>query len=205
MNKDVIAYDFKYYERAIEKLYKDHYKKRLIFLVILLGLEIFVALFSSWTWLNSIIALIIISGIGYMLKELKNFPLFIEREKDLANLVHFSEDKASYYITEENLTLTKKSARNLPSKEKGITFFIGVEPFKVMNPIHIRYYDMLELSYTDKFKQDKASVSYTKSRWKYRIKSWLRALPLVFVFIYIFGFRLSFIWVVIKDIFSSIF
>lgn len=205
MDRKIIASDFEYYERAIKKVYKDHYRKCLIFLFVLLGLEIFVSFFSYWTWLNSIITIVILLGIGYMIKELKSFSLFLNKEKELSEISKFSEDKMSYYIFAENLKFAKKTARNLPSREKGLTFFIGIEPFKLINPIHVRYYDMLELTYTDKFKQDKANVSYAKSRWKYRITSWLKSLPLILFFIYIFFFRLSFIWVALREIILGLF
>lgn len=205
MNKQTIQDDFNYYERAIEKLHSDYYRKKLIFFITLLGLNVFVSLFSTWTWGNTLIAVFVVGGGCFSLTQLKNFSQFIVNEKESAQLVKFSEDKTNYYILEENLKFSKKTARNLPSQEKGLTFFIGIEPLKLTNPIHIRYYDMLELSYTDQFKQDKANISYTKSRWKYRVKSWLRLLPVILLLIYFFFFRFSFIWMALKKIIMSLF
>ncbi len=205
MNPETISYDIEYYKRAIEKVYQDHYKKRVIFLIILLGLEVFVSFFSTWTWVNTVLTGGLLVGLIYMTKQLKSFESFMNQEKEQVKLVQFAEDKKHYYILEENLKLNKKDGRNLPSKEKGLTFFIGIDPYKLSNPIHVRYYDMLELTYTDSFRQNKANISYSRSRWKYRITSWVKSIPLILILIYIFGFRLSFIWVGIKNLLTSLF
>lgn len=52
-----------------------------------------------------------------------------------------------------------------------MTFFIGTQPLNVFNPIYIRYYDMLDMTYTDRYKLNKNKVSFIKTKWKYRVKS----------------------------------
>lgn len=205
MDKQIVQYDFEYYHRAIEKVYKDYYRKNMISLFVLLTVECAVLFVSGWSVFGILVLVALIAGVGLTANASKKFPEFLEKESQLSELSLFSEDKTNYYIEKEKLKFAKKYTRNLPSQERGITFFIGVQPFNVKKPVYVRYYDSLDITYTEKYKQNKNNVSFTKSRWKYRFSSWLKILPGLLLFIYIFFFRLSFIWEPIKNLLSSLF
>ena len=204
MKPEVVRYDFDYYHRTIEKVYQDYYKKNVISLGVLLVIELVFLVVSGWQILTIVFLLLLASGIFYTINQYKKIPEFLASESQISQLSILSEDKKYYYIEAEKLKFLKKHTRNLPSQERGITFLIGVEPFNFRKPVSIRYYDSLEITYTEQFKLTKNNVSFRKSRWKHRLSSWAKSIPLILVLIYLLFFRLSFIWTPLKNLLSSL-
>ncbi|WP_314061516.1 hypothetical protein [uncultured Vagococcus sp.] len=205
MDKESMIHDFAYYKRTIETIYKRYYQKMLMGLTILLvvaGMLFYVGASKSIVGMSMVL---ILGSIGFVVNRYKTLPRFMEDEEAFTSLAELSEDSNYYYIPKEQLKFSKKHSRNLTSQKRGITFFIGVQPFNIFNPVYIRYYDMLEMTYTEKFKLTKNNVSYARSRWKYRMKSWVAAIPAVLFFVYLFFFRLSFIGSAIMRMISAIF
>lgn len=206
MDTKTVAEDFSYYERTVKKSYHDYYKKWLIVSGVLLVIQIATLFYSGQTsWFDYLIILILTGILGFGFKQYQDFPDFFTQAQAVEQKSLVSEDGKYYYIQAENLKFRKKGSRNLPSKEKGLTFFIGIRPWNFTQPVAIRYYDMLEITYTDKFKQNNHQVSFAKNRWKYRLRSWFSRLPLLLVLFYIFFFRLSFIWSGLWRLLSSLF
>lgn len=205
MDKESMIHDFAYYRRTIETIYKRYYQKMLIGLTILLvgvGMLFYGGASKRIVGMSMVL---ILGSIGFVVNRYKTLPHFMEDEEAFASLAELSEDSNYYYIPKEQLKFSKKHSRNLTSQKRGITFFIGVQPFKIFNPVYIRYYDMLEMTYTEKFKLTKNNVSFARSRWKYRMKAWVAAIPAVLFFVYLFFFRLSFIGSAIMRMISAIF
>lgn len=202
MQKEVITHDFAYHERTVKKMYETYYKKLIINLFVLLFLEIGMLVFWGVQLLTIGLTLLLGCAIFFFVKKYQEFPDFYKKVQSQVKKVDFTEDGNYYYLEEEDLKFSKKNTRNLMSQDREITFFVGVSVLNVMEPITVCYYDHLEMAYTEEYKLSKNKVNFRFSRWRYRLRSWLRMLPLVLIVGYILFFRLPFIWQFINSLFK---
>lgn len=188
MEEKVIVQDFIYHERTVKKMYENYYKKLLINLLVLLLLELVVSIIWGFYLINIVLILLLCGAIYFFVNKYQQFPIFYKQEQSQVKLVDFTEDGNHYYVKVEGLKFSKKNTRNLMSQQRDITFFVGTRLFNVMNPVVIRYYDHLEMSYTEEYKRNKNQVNFTVTRWKMRIRSGLKLLPIILLIAYILFF-----------------
>lgn len=97
MEKEIIHHDFEYYERTIEKIYKDYYKKMFIlfgFFLILVGI---ISYLRGLKTLESLIIFLSLIEIIFIVKKYNELPLFLEKEKKLV--------QSRYFLKMLNITL----------------------------------------------------------------------------------------------------
>lgn len=189
MERDVIEEDFIYHERTIENMLKGYYQKRLLFLGMILVVGSPVFYYIDQKRMVILFWLLLLIGISLIVKRYMEIPQLIEQEREHAKLTVLAEDTTHYYVPEENLKFSKKKSRNLMSRKLGFIFFIGLNSLDMTHPVTIRYYEVSDMQYTDKYRLKQKKISFSKSKWKYRLKSWwfLLIIPLIAVFM-VYGY-----------------
>ncbi len=204
MEKEYVAYDVEYYHRTIKQVYKTYYQTVMMILIGMLVIAGLCFYLTDEKVMNGLIFALITVSLGAIINRMNHIEDLIEKVKLIEVISDFSEDDTHYFIPKERVRFSKKRSRNLMSQKRGITFFIGVRPWNVYDPVSIRYYDMLELVYTEKFKLKKNDVSFAKSRWKHRMMSWVAAVPALLLVSYMLLFRLSFIGSIVMRLYDVI-
>lgn len=156
---DFAAADFEYYERTIKIMYQNYYWKRItisgIALVIIL---IYSAIFGDNLLLNGLLIVLLAALIVYLFLEKQKFPeiyqAFLKENQPEAQIHKIQEEEYSYNVVDdEKIRINKKNVRNLPSNNKQYTMMVGfAKAFFSREPLQIVYYDMLDLTYEEKFR-----------------------------------------------------
>lgn len=205
MREEIINKDFSYHYRTVKKMYQDYYFKWGIILIFLLLIEcISVFFYLGNRMVDGLLIIFLVVGLIIVVKKFLAFETYYEEEKSRASLETFSEDERYYYANDEEMKIAKKKSRNLFSNVKGLTFFVGVQTLKFKRPVVVCYYDLLDLTYTARYKAKGTNISFTRSRWKNRGKSFIKSIPMILLIGYIFLFRFSFIWRLFSNLFVNL-
>lgn len=159
--------DFDYYQRTIQQMYDRYYMKRII--LGLVALAIFVAytfFMKELLLLNGILILIIAVVTGYWFVQRQKFPevyqaFLVENEPQLS-IQSVEEAEYTYNIKTAGqvIRIAKKGARNLPSQNKQYTLLVGFAKNQfARQPLQIVYYDLLALTYEEKFRLSRNGYS----------------------------------------------
>lgn len=152
--------DFAYYERTIKIMYQNYYWKRLTISGVALAIILaYSAIFQDNLLLN-VFLMALIAGIGvYLFLEKQKFSevyqAFLEENQPEVTVHKIEEEEYSYNVMDddEKVRINKKGVRNLPSNNKQYTMMVGFsKTFFSREPLQIVYYDMLDLTYEEKFR-----------------------------------------------------
>jgi hypothetical protein len=152
--------DFAYYERTIKIMYQNYYWKRLTISGVALAIILaYSAIFQDNLLLN-VFLMALIAGIGvYLFLEKQKFSevyqAFLEENQPEVTVHKIQEEEYSYNVMDddEKVRINKKGVRNLPSNNKQYTMMVGFSKnFFSREPLQIVYYDMLDLTYEEKFR-----------------------------------------------------
>ena len=158
---DFANQDFSYYERTIALMYRKFFMKRIVLTVIaLLIIVIYSFIFKDHLIVNSVIIVLLLGLVMLLFKKLQEFPEvyanFLSQNEPDAQIIQIEEAEYTYNVKKDNVFLVainKKGARNLPANNKQYTLLVGfAKNFFTMQPLAIYYYDMLELTYEEKFR-----------------------------------------------------
>ncbi|EOH85761.1 hypothetical protein ACTNBL_05665 [Enterococcus villorum] len=156
---NIVENDFAYYERSIKRMYQKHYWKRiLVSLIVLVIIMAYSSVFRERLLFNLLLMVLIVGLSIYLYLEKQKFPEIYQRylneNRPEAKIVKIQEDEYSYsVIGDKNIRINKKGVRNFPSNNKKYTMMVGFsKSFFSLDPLQIVYYDMLELTYEEKFR-----------------------------------------------------
>lgn len=156
-----VAEDFDYYKRTIEIMYQKYYNKRIIMVVAaLVIIGAYTAFFQEFMLLNGLMILVLIGVLVFLMGQRGKFSEiyeeFLQANQPAARIDQIEEDEYSYNILDdqgEKVSINKNGVRNLPSKNKQYTMMVGFEKtFFAKQPLQIIYYDMLDITYEEKFR-----------------------------------------------------
>ncbi|EOH94717.1 hypothetical protein [Enterococcus pallens] len=156
-----VAEDFDYYKRTIEIMYQKYYNKRIIMVVAaLVIIGAYTAFFQEFMLLNGLMILVLIGVLVFLMGQRGKFSEiyeeFLQANQPAAKIDQIEEDEYSYNILDdqgEKVSINKNGVRNLPSKNKQYTMMVGFEKtFFAKQPLQIIYYDMLDITYEEKFR-----------------------------------------------------
>lgn len=160
--------DFDYYERTVGNMYRSFYTKRIFMAAAAL------VIIGGYSWfsgdnllLNGLLAAILAGLIVYLLLQRQKFPeiyqQWLKQNLPQAAIATVQEDEYSYNIFrngEKVARINKKGVRNLPSANKQYTLMAGFDKnFFSAQPLQLAYYDMLELTYEEKFRLSRGGYS----------------------------------------------
>lgn len=160
--------DFDYYERTVSIMYRKYFTKRItIALVAALIIALYTGVVREHFLLNGLlIAILVAIGVYYILQA-RRFPevyrqLLAENQPDV-QIRAVVEDEYSYNIYEAQqlvARINKAGVRNLPSQNKQYTLMVGFDKrFFAQDPLKMTYYDMLDLTYEEKFRLSRGGYS----------------------------------------------
>ncbi|MEO1783023.1 hypothetical protein [Enterococcus diestrammenae] len=165
---DFAQQDFDYYERTVGNMYRKFYTKRIVTVAIAL------VIIAGYSWLinehlllNGLLIVILLGLLVYLVLQRGKFP---EIYQDLLAgnqpqvvIDQVQEDEYSYNIYREGekiARVNKNGVRNLPSANKTYTLMAGFDKkFFSNQPLRLVYYDMLELTYEEKFRLSRGGYS----------------------------------------------
>ncbi len=141
-------------------MYQNYYWKRLTISGVALAIILaYSAIFQDNLLLN-VFLMALIAGIGvYLFLEKQKFSevyqAFLEENQPEVTVHKIQEEEYSYNVMDddEKVRINKKGVRNLPSNNKQYTMMVGFsKTFFSREPLQIVYYDMLDLTYEEKFR-----------------------------------------------------
>lgn len=152
--------DFAYYERTIKIMYQNYYWKRLTISGVALAIILAYSVIFQDNLLLNVFLMALIAGIGvYLFLEKQKFSevyqAFLEENQPEVTVHKIQEEEYSYNVMDddEKVRINKKGVRNLPSNNKQYTMMVGFsKTFFSRDPLQIVYYDMLDLTYEEKFR-----------------------------------------------------
>lgn len=159
--ENFVAVDFDYYKRTIEIMYQKYYNKRIILVVAaLVIIGAYTAFFQEFMLLNGLMILVLIGVLIFLVGQRGKFSEiyeeFLQTNQPNAQIDQIEEDEYSYNVLEdqgEKVRINKNGVRNLPSNNKQYTMMVGFEKtFFAKQPLQIIYYDMLDITYEEKFR-----------------------------------------------------
>ncbi|MFC4770856.1 hypothetical protein [Enterococcus hermanniensis] len=156
---DFATADFDYYQRTIHKMYQTYYWKRIsLCTAALLIIAAYSFFFGEHLLLNLLLIVILLGILIFLVIQQRKFPevyqAFLAKNQPEAKIVKIEETEYSYQvIDQEKVAISKKNVRNLPSNNKRYTLMVGfAKAFFTTEPLQIIYYDILELTYEEKFR-----------------------------------------------------
>ncbi|WP_265460049.1 hypothetical protein [Enterococcus sp. HY326] len=157
----VAQQDFDYYQRTIQEMYQNYYWKRIaITLIAFVLILLYTIIFRESLILNAVL-LIGLAAIAVYLFNAKQkfsevFENFLAENTPDLKIQTIQEDEYAYNVMENGeqvIRVNKNGVRNLPSSEKQYTMMVGfAKTFFSQEPLQIIYYDMLEITYEEKFR-----------------------------------------------------
>ncbi|GCF93214.1 hypothetical protein NRIC_11050 [Enterococcus florum] len=155
---DFVKNDFDYYRRTIEGMYQKYYNKRILIVGLALLIIAFYTFFSQeFVFLNIVLIIALAAIIGFLINQRGKFPeiydRFLQANLPEVKIDRIEEDEYSYLAKEDDVRVNKNGVRNLPSNNKQYTMMVGFEKtFFAQQPLQIIYYDMLDLTYEEKYR-----------------------------------------------------
>ena len=159
--QDFVSHDFDYYKRTIEIMYQKYYNKRIIMVVVaLVIIGAYTAFMQEHMLLNGLMILALIAVLVFLFGQRGKFDElyneFLQANQPQAQIDQLEEDEYSYNVKDngvEKVRINKNGVRNLPSNNKQYTMMVGFEKtFFAKQPFQIIYYDMLDITYEEKFR-----------------------------------------------------
>lgn len=160
--------DFDYYERTVSIMYRKYFTKRItIALVAALIIALYTGVVREHFLLNGLLISILVAIGVYYIRQARRFPevyrqLLAENQPDV-QIRSVVEDEYSYNIYEAQqlvARINKAGVRNLPSQNKQYTLMVGFDKrFFAQDPLKMTYYDMLDLTYEEKFRLSRGGYS----------------------------------------------
>lgn len=160
--------DFDYYERTVSIMYRKYFTKRItIALVAALIIALYTGVVREHFLLNGLLIAILVAIGVYYIRQARRFPevyrqLLAENQPDV-QIRSVVEDEYSYNIYEAQklvARINKAGVRNLPSQNKQYTLMVGFDKrFFAQDPLKMTYYDMLDLTYEEKFRLSRGGYS----------------------------------------------
>lgn len=160
--------DFDYYERTVSIMYRKYFTKRItIALVAALIIALYTSVVREHFLLNGLLIAILVAIGVYYIRQARRFPevyrqLLAENQPDV-QIRAVVEDEYSYNIYEAQklvARINKAGVRNLPSQNKQYTLMVGFDKrFFAQDPLKMTYYDMLDLTYEEKFRLSRGGYS----------------------------------------------
>lgn len=160
--------DFDYYERTVSIMYRKYFTKRItIALVAALIIALYTGVVREHFLLNGLLIAILVAIGVYYIRQARRFPevyrqLLAENQPDV-QIRAVVEDEYSYNIYEAQqlvARINKAGVRNLPSQNKQYTLMVGFDKrFFAQDPLKMTYYDMLDLTYEEKFRLSRGGYS----------------------------------------------
>lgn len=165
---DFVKNDFEYYERTIKIMYNKYYNKRLILAVVALVVIVaYTAIMQTTIVVNVILIAILVALIIYLTTQRQKFAevyaAALAQNTPTAKIEKLQEDEYSYRVLDtDNLRINKNGVRNLPSSNKKYTLMAGFSKvFFSKQPLHVLYYDMLDITYEEKYRLSRNGYSKT--------------------------------------------
>ncbi|MDT2595429.1 hypothetical protein P7D52_02395 [Enterococcus dongliensis] len=153
------AADFDYYERTIRTMYQNYYWKRIVIsgiaLAIIMGYS---GIFQDNLVLNFLLMVVLIGILIFLFLEKQKFSevyqAFLRENQPQIQIHKIQEEEYSYNVMDDKkIRINKKGVRNLPSNNKQYTLMVGFsKAFFTREPLQIIYYDILDLTYEEKFR-----------------------------------------------------
>lgn len=165
---DFAQQDFDYYERTVGNMYRKFYTKRIVTVAIAL------VIIAGYSWLinehlllNGLLIVILLGLLVYLVLQRGKFPEIYQEllagNQPQVVIDQVQEDEYSYNIYREGekiARVNKNGVRNLPSANKTYTLMAGFDKkFFSNQPLRLVYYDMLELTYEEKFRLSRGGYS----------------------------------------------
>lgn len=165
---DFAQQDFDYYERTVGNMYRKFYTKRIVTVAIAL------VIIAGYSWLinehlllNGLLIVILLGLLVYLVLQQGKFPEIYQEllagNQPQVVIDQVQEDEYSYNIYREGekiARVNKNGVRNLPSANKTYTLMAGFDKkFFSNQPLRLVYYDMLELTYEEKFRLSRGGYS----------------------------------------------
>lgn len=165
---DFAQQDFDYYERTVGNMYRKFYTKRIVTVAIAL------VIIAGYSWLinehlllNGLLIVILLGLLVYLVLQRGKFPEIYQEllagNQPQVVIDQVQEDEYSYNIYREGekiARVNKNGVRNLPSVNKTYTLMAGFDKkFFSNQPLRLVYYDMLELTYEEKFRLSRGGYS----------------------------------------------
>lgn len=165
---DFAQQDFDYYERTVGNMYRKFYTKRIVTVAIAL------VIIAGYSWLinehlllNGLLIVILLGLLVYLVLQRGKFPDIYQEllagNQPQVVIDQVQEDEYSYNIYREGekiARVNKNGVRNLPSANKTYTLMAGFDKkFFSNQPLRLVYYDMLELTYEEKFRLSRGGYS----------------------------------------------
>lgn len=160
--------DFDYYKRTVSIMYRKYFTKRIaIALVAAAIIALYTGVVREHYLLNGLLmGILVVIGIYYGLQA-RRFPevyqQLLAENQPKAQIRSVVEDEYSYNIYEENTLvarINKAGVRNLPSQNKQYTLMVGFDKrLFAQEPLKMTYYDMLDLTYEEKFRLSRGGYS----------------------------------------------
>lgn len=165
---DFAQQDFDYYERTVGNMYRKFYTKRIVTVAIAL------VIIAGYSWLinehlllNGLLIVILLGLLVYLVLQRGKFPEIYQEllagNQPQVVIDQVQEDEYSYNIYREGekiARVNKNGVRNLPSANKTYTLMAGFDKkFFLNQPLRLVYYDMLELTYEEKFRLSRGGYS----------------------------------------------
>lgn len=162
--------DFDYYERTVSIMYRKYFTKRItIALIAAVIIGIYSWLVKDHLVINILLLVILLVIAGYYWQQAQKFPdvfqQLLAKNQPEAKIEKVVEDEYSYNIykgSELVSRINKAGVRNLPSQNKQYTLMVGFDKrLFAKEPLEMIYYDMLELTYEEKFRLSRGGYSTT--------------------------------------------
>lgn len=162
--------DFDYYERTVSIMYRKYFTKRItIALIAAVIIGIYSWLVKDHLVINILLLVILLVIAGYYWQQAQKFPdvfqQLLAKNQPEAQIEKVVEDEYSYNIykgSELVSRINKSGVRNLPSQNKQYTLMVGFDKrLFAKEPLEMIYYDMLELTYEEKFRLSRGGYSAT--------------------------------------------
>lgn len=165
---DFAQQDFDYYKRTVGNMYRKFYTKRIVTVAIAL------VIIAGYSWLinehlllNGLLIVILLGLLVYLVLQRGKFPEIYQEllagNQPQVVIDQVQEDEYSYNIYREGKKIArvnKNGVRNLPSANKTYTLMAGFDKkFFSNQPLRLVYYDMLELTYEEKFRLSRGGYS----------------------------------------------
>lgn len=165
---DFAQQDFDYYERTVGNMYRKFYTKRIV------TVSIALVIIAGYSWLinehlllNGLLIVILLGLLVYLVLQRGKFPEIYQEllagNQPQVVIDQVQEDEYSYNIYREGekiARVNKNGVRNLPSANKTYTLMAGFDKkFFSNQPLRLVYYDMLELTYEEKFRLSRGGYS----------------------------------------------
>lgn len=165
---EFVAFDFSYYKRTMEGMYRSYYLKRIIIMAVgLLITVLYTVFFPESLLVNLLLIALFGAGLIFFIRQRMQFNElydgFLKENEQEPQIQKIEEDEFTYNVLLDNgekMKINKKGVRNLPSNNKELTLMVGfTKTLFSKQPFHVLYYNMYDLTYEEKYRLSRNRVS----------------------------------------------